>query len=211
LETNETRQDYGLENTQSNDLENDYGLSALKEEAEPKVDTMYRNWMFTINNPEQTEAEIYTYLSNLDHVKYFIFAKEKESTEHYQGYIEFSQPVRFSRMQRDFSKPHILPGGHLERRKGKRSQARDYILKLGKYADKAHTRIGEIQEYGEYIEDGQRTDLEDLVHMVKENLSDYEIAEQMPNAFVRYGKLLIWFAALTLKKSLAKSHALTYK
>jgi len=176
--------------------------------AEQKVDTQARNWFFTINNPENSETELYKYLSELNWVKYFIFGREKETTEHYQGYIEFTKPIRFSRMQKDFSKPNILPGAHIEARKGKRVDARDYILKICRFVDKAHTRIGEIQEYGEWVEDGQRTDLEDLILMVEDGLTDFEIRQQVPSSMLRYQTHITRYRNLWLKEKYGKQRRL---
>lgn len=43
----------------------------------PKKDTQHRDWLFTINNPEQSENELYDYLKGLNHIKYFTFQRER--------------------------------------------------------------------------------------------------------------------------------------
>ncbi|MCL2798559.1 MAG: hypothetical protein FWD58_11030, partial [Firmicutes bacterium] len=105
-----------------------------------------RNYCLTINNPTQTDEQFFEYLQSLDHIKYFIFAREKgDGTEanpggtvHLQVYLEFTGGKTFATIKK------LFPTAHIEPRLGTKKSARDYILKVGKYKDKAHTRIGEI-------------------------------------------------------------------
>lgn len=85
-----------------------------------KKDTQHRDWLFTINTPEQSEKELFDYLTALKHIKYFTFQRERgeQGTEHYQGYVSFSVPKLFSTVKNLFSEPHIRPAAHLEQRKG---------------------------------------------------------------------------------------------
>ena len=113
-----------------------------------KKEVRRRNWLFTINNPEQTETELFDYLKTLPNVKYFCFGKEKgdgtdgnpDGTIHCQGYIEYSTSKDFTTVKNQFSEPHIKPNAHLDVRKGTRRQAHDYIFKINEYEDKAHTK-----------------------------------------------------------------------
>ena len=118
---------------------------------ENKVDTQSRSWVFTINNPKQTEQEFYDYLCTLNNLKYFTFQRERgdEGTEHFQGYIEFSMPKKFSTMRNVLSEKSIGVQAHIEMRNGTKKDAHDYAKKIGKYADKAYTKIGQSYEWGE--------------------------------------------------------------
>ena len=157
-----------------------------------KPDTRHRGWIFTINNPAQTETELCEYLKTLYNVRYFVFAKEKGDegeTVHYQGYIEFSEPKYFSKMKNDFSEPYIKPAAHLQRRKGNKRQASDYVKKIGEYADKKHTQIGEAVEYGKLpAEGGERSDLSDIIEMIESGSSLKEIKAAYPSQYFRYYK-----------------------
>lgn len=166
----------------------------------PKKDTQARNWVFVINNPKLTEIELHEYLQTIINVRYFIFAREKgegsidnpEGTEHHQGYIEFIMPKKFSTMKGYFSADKIGVNGHIKPKypNAKRIDNVNYVKKIGKHADKAHTRISDIYEWGEFIEDGERTDLRDMVDMKVKGASNAEIFEAYPNSFGRNKKFV---------------------
>ncbi len=98
-----------------------------------------RNYCLTINNPTETDEQFAEYLQSLDHMKYYIFAREKgDGTEetpggtvHLQVYLEFTAGKTFATVKKLFPRAHIQP------RFGTKKAARDYILKVGKYAEKA--------------------------------------------------------------------------
>lgn len=136
----------------------------------------FRNYILTINNPEQTDEQFNEYLKTLDHLKYFIFQREKgekEGTEHFQIYIEFNQGKRFDKMKNDFPKAHI------ENRKGSKTQARDYC-------SKEDTRVGQVFEFGEFAEERERTDLTDILNMIENGSTDKEICDAYPSQYFRY-------------------------
>lgn len=162
----------------------------IQQQTQQKIDTRHRGWVFTVNNPKQTEKDFYEYLKTLYNVRYFVFAKEqgdKEETPHYQGYIEFSEPKYFSKMKNDFSEPLITPSAHIEARRGTKKQARDYVKKIGEYADKAHTQVGEAYEFGNLpAENGERSDLEDIMLMIEDGATLKEIKAAYPSQYFRY-------------------------
>lgn len=85
-------------------------------------------WLFTLNNPEQTNQEYIQFFDDKitdGTINYCIFQKEKgtNGTPHLQGYLEFTSKRRLG-----FCKG-ILPRAHWEPRKGSREQARDYCSK----------------------------------------------------------------------------------
>ena len=90
-------------------------------------------------------------------------------------------PVRASTLRETF------PSVHMEPLKGTMAEARNYLLKSGKYADtdKAETSVeGTFEEQGELPEEkgqGARSDLELMMDMVKEGYSDLEIVEAIPS------------------------------
>ena len=145
-------------------------LSVSDETTETKRNSQARDWCFTINNPVQTEQEFMEYLQTVKDLRYVVFQRERApetGTEHYQGYFEFTQPKWFSGIKKCLSKEHIGVDAHIEARRGKRSQAREYCMD-------EETRISpQYYEYGEFIEDGERTDLTDIMHDIENGMSFY--------------------------------------
>lgn len=163
-----------------------------------KPDSQARDWGFVINNPKLTEQELFDYLQSLVNVRYFVFAREKgngsinnpDGTEHYQGYIEFLSPKKFSTMKGYFSADRIGVNAHISPRQYSRQSCVDYVKKVGLHADKADTRIGEVYEYGNPPQQGKRNDIEvdlkQMVEMKKQGYSDMEIFEAFPHAHARF-------------------------
>ena len=86
----------------------------------------FRNYILTINNPVQTDEDFFCYVKALPHLKYCTFQREigeNTCTEHLQLYIEFNVGKTFDTMKAYF------PTAHIESRKGKKQQARDYCQK----------------------------------------------------------------------------------
>jgi hypothetical protein len=170
--------------------------NSLQEETKKdyKKDTQARDWVFTVNNPKLTESEFFEYLKTLVNVKYFCFGREKgdgtdgnpQGTEHQQGYIEFSMPKKFSTVKGYFSESTIGVNGNIQPRQGKRHQARDYVYKTGAYADKAHTKISDTYTHGEFVDDGERSDILQLKELVDAGVSDYELGNTVCKAYARH-------------------------
>jgi len=151
----------------------------------PKKNTQARDWCFTVNNPTQSETEFIAYLQTIDNLRYAVFQREKApetGTEHYQGYCEFTQPKWFSTIKKILSKPTIGVDDHIEPRHGKRSQAREYCMD-------EETRISPTYyEVGEFIEDGERSDLTDIMQDIESGMSFYELSKKHGNRFIRVMK-----------------------
>lgn len=124
----------------------------------------FRNWVFTINNPNDVAYDIDDgeYVFHLDRAwlpdncTYCIMQLERgeAGTKHFQGYLEFDQPVRISHLRAWNAR------GHYEQRKGTQQQAIDY-------ASKEDTRIIGPFKWGKPKAQGSRTDLAKLVEEVK--------------------------------------------
>ncbi len=153
-----------------------------------------RDWCFVVNNPKQNEKEFEDYLKTLTRVRYFVFVKEKgdgtkdnpNGTEHYQGYIEFDAPKKFTTMRMYLSEEKIGVNAHVAERKYTREACVLYVKKEGKFQDKKHTQIGEVHEWGHFSLGGERNDLTDMVDLRKNGSSEIEIFEQYPNSYARY-------------------------
>lgn len=135
-----------------------------------------RSFVFTINNP--TSALVFNE-EKYSFVRYCSWQTEKGATgtRHYQGYIEFNQPVRISKIK---SLGGDWARAHLEVRRGTRDQARDY-------SRKEDSRLEGPWEFGEWDSGGagKRTDLQGAVAMLKETGSLKRVAEEFPEVFVR--------------------------
>ncbi len=151
----------------------------------PKKNTQARDWCFTVNNPVQTETEFIAYLQTIPDLRYAVFQREQApatGTEHYQGYCEFTQPKWFSTIKKILSKSTIGVDAHLEPRHGKRSQAREYCMD-------EDTRISPTYyEIGEFIGDGERSDLTDIMQDIETGMSFYDLSKKHGNRFIRVMK-----------------------
>lgn len=143
----------------------------------PSYDEDYLHYQLPYTNCE----EFYKYLSDLEHVKYFIFQLEKGEigkNVHIQLYIEFSIAKRFSTIKNYF------PTAHIEKRLGTKVQARDYC-------SKKETRISsKFYEFGNFAEERSRTDIKNVVELIKSGASDLEILDLYPTQFLRMGKMV---------------------
>lgn len=139
--------------------------------------TQARNWCFTINNPT-------AFLDSLaveDDVLYAVWQLEsgQNGTEHFQGYIMFTRPLRQAQVLALFT-----DHPHLEVARGTPQQNRDYCTKN-------EMRIGEFSEIGIFPEKGQgkRSDLERLQIALDTGLAQHEYAKQFFTLFARYPNL----------------------
>lgn len=138
-----------------------------------------RYFCFTINNPTNDDDKQLSDLCSDANTRYLCYGREgKDKTPHYQGYVEFVKPQRFSWLAKR------LKRAHLESRKGSRTQARDYCFKEDE----------KPFEHGKWIPDrqGERNDLV----VVQRLLDDHEIdmttiAEEHFEAFCKYNKFFL--------------------
>lgn len=148
-----------------------------------------RNYCLTINNPEETDEDFLEYVKKIEHLKYFVFQREvgeKNNTPHFQAYIEFTNNKTFQTMKT------LFPRAHIEARIGTKKQARDYCMKEKKevktddgIAD-FETRISGPYEYGDFVDDGERSDLDGIMEMIEEGKTENEIRLAYPSQFFRY-------------------------
>ena len=132
--------------------------------------------------PESVRNLAFTYFGFTEHtiqhlrdwkpVKYACITREPcpdTGRMHYQGYIEFSSSVRSQRIQ------VMMPGCHIEERKGTLEQNRVYCSKgLQNW------------EWGEPHAQGKRSDLQELTERVKGGATLFDIAEEYPSQYIRY-------------------------
>ncbi len=141
-----------------------------------KVTNAKRYFCFTINNPGDDDDKQLRNLCADDNITYLCYGREgKDKTAHYQGYLEFAKPQRFSWLKRR------LKRAHLESRKGSRTQARDYCFK----------EDAQPFEYGSWKPDrqGQRNDLIVVQRLLTDPANSHEsIADEHFEAYCKYNK-----------------------
>ena len=165
--------------------ENKVKIDLSVTDEKPKKNKQARDWCFTVNNPVQSEQEFLEYLKTVSDLRYAVFQRERApetGTEHYQGYFEFTQPKWFTTIKKYLSKANIGVDAHIEQRRAKRTQARLYCMD-------EETRISPTYyEYGEFIEDGERTDLTDIMRDIENDVSFYDLSKKHGNRFIRVMK-----------------------
>lgn len=86
-----------------------------------------KNWCFTLNNPDISEADCLSLFTSHSSFKYVVFQLEsgENGTPHFQGYAEFVSNQRLSALRL------ILPTAHWEKRKSRTNVAAiEYCTKL---------------------------------------------------------------------------------
>lgn len=137
-----------------------------------------RNFVFTLNN--YAEPIAFPALSD-PRVRYLVYGKETApgtGTPHLQGYVELDRRITFSVAR------ELVPGAHIESRRGSAQQAADYCKK-----------DGDFHEQGTITAPGTRTDLKAACALVTGGGSLRRVCEDHPETFVRYHRGL---AALRL-------------
>lgn len=140
------------------------------------ADNQSRRWCFTLNNPEKTDEEFYEYLKGLEHIKYFIFQREKAPTTgtiHLQGFLIFVVGKRFNTIK------NYLPTAHIEKCEGSSVQNREYC-------SKTETRFDPPMQFGEFAEERGRTDIKNIIELVQSGATNKTIRELYPNQYMRY-------------------------
>lgn len=140
---------------------------------------------------------------NLDEIRYIIYQKElcpKTNKIHYQGYVEFSTPIRLKRCQKILGADNC----HLEKRKGTREEARLYCMK-------ENTQVDKPFEAGNWDLGGQgtRNDLKYIFQLIKEGVTNLEIIENHPELYGRYRNTIKDYKFELLKKETSKFRELT--
>lgn len=113
-------------------------------------------------------------------MRYIVYQKEQcPETQriHWQGYAEFSEPIRIKRCQKLLE----VPNCHLEKRQGTRDEARSYCMKECSQLEKPF-EIGNWSAGGQ----GSRTDLKGLLNKIKDGETMLNIIEENPELYGRY-------------------------
>lgn len=159
------------------------------------ADQVTKSWFCVFNNPEShgyegSPEEICTRLrdewcSGSDtRSGGWTYCISADGLHHVHMVLEDTTSMRFSQVKQSYAK-----GMHFEPTKGTKKEAKEYIEKKGKYAEKGEQVLftlfhGEIQG-----RQGKRTDLSRIYDLVSEGFSISEILSADP-AFFRYKSLI---------------------
>ncbi len=137
-----------------------------------------RNVCFTCNNPDKDAETVLAAFQAAAACTFVVFQQEEgeNGTPHYQGYAEFSRPVRWSYIARILGKP-----AHCERRRGTAEEA-------VAYCQKEDSRVDGPWEYGERRDPrpGTRTDILGFVSAIREDATFLDLLERYPDLLARY-------------------------
>ena len=140
---------------------------------------------------------------------------EETNRLHFQGYVEFKKAMRYTavgkmldsrftklrfktaakqkKLQNGYTyaledHPHNLT--YIDVKKGNRLQARDYAMKQGEYADEATCQVLSPISFGDWVDNGQRLDLEDLAVDIENGKTNMEIWKRDPVAFMKHQRMI---------------------
>ncbi len=155
--------------------------------ASPVPRLQSRNWVFTLNNPEESElAQL------IESCQYLVYQREKgeNETEHYQGYCCFAANKRLAAVRR------LVARAHWEVRLGTHAQAFQYCTK-------EDTRIDAPVEVGFHTdESGKRNDLDALKAAIDKGTSLSELYGDYFSQMVRYGRGINTYRSFVSERTL---------
>lgn len=149
-----------------------------------------RNWCFTLNNPAEglltPEADRYTEDFHVTFMTYSEERGDREGTQHFQGYLEFSRKVSLEHCK---TLPK-LKRAHFEVRNGSQDQAIAYCNKPAhpdRYtAVEIATHVAGPYNFGTPKRQGGRTDLAAVRADLDAGSSLQQISQSHFSAFIRY-------------------------
>ncbi len=145
---------------------------------------MFRNVVFTLNNPEDM------IMFDEDKMEYLVYQEEigEGGNYHFQGYCEFKNRTRLNAAK------ELLGGArvHLEGRRGSAEQA-------AAYAKKEDTRVAHTEpyEWGAPRQQGKRVDLEDFAERICAGDRMIDLVEDHLQTLARFSKLYWTLKLLT--------------
>ena len=116
------------------------------------------------------------HLQQLKNIQFYAFQLEKSNESellHHQIYLYFDKRVGFNSI-----KEH-LPRAHIESRKGTHKQALEYVTKTD-------TRANPTRTWGNEPQQGERTDLANIIEMIEQGFGIEQIKSVHPANYLRY-------------------------
>lgn len=156
-----------------------------------------RSFVFTLNN--YTAAHEASIKSACDDGKYryLIYGREiapTTGTPHLQGYFQLINPRSTTAILRQLEHFGLPPGTHIESARGTPQQNIDYCSKAG-----------DIYTYGMAVNQGKRSDLQEVCDSIKEGATIEDIKDSFPIEYVKYHRGLSMLAASRSVSRTAKS------
>lgn len=148
-----------------------------------------KDWCFTVNGSDDEQCAWYRAMAQTPvepedqaQIKYIVMQCELASSQHIQGFVQFTLKQRLAGAKRLLCSHIQCP--HLEPRKGTPVEASDYCIKDDGHVD--HPVIERVQR-GTMTGQGQRKDLEELAQSIVDRTASLsDIAQENPAQFVRY-------------------------
>lgn len=157
----------------------------------PRSDGLFRDWVFTINNPADTQ-EPFVWVNKAKFCTWQLEQGEN-GTPHLQGYVCLNRTQRFSYLK------NLCPEAHWEFRKGTHEQAAEYC-------HKEEGRLDGPWEYGSPpLGRGTRSDLNAIQEEIKNGKSTKYIAENYFASWVRFHKAFDFYRGLCAPPRSAQS------
>jgi hypothetical protein len=139
----------------------------------------HQGWIITIPYKDiepWDDNRLELHLQQLKNIQYYAFQLEKSNnTEllHHQVYLYFGLRVSFITLKEQF------PKAHLEARKGTHKQALEYVTKTD-------TRANPTRTWGNEPQQGERTDLADIIDLIEQGFNLQQIMLIHPGNYLRY-------------------------
>lgn len=147
-----------------------------------------RRWCFTLNNPTEQEQDGNLELGQFARGWIFQLERGAEGTQHYQGYVEFSRPVRLGYLKT------LVSRAHWELARGSRQQCIDYC-------SKDDTRIGGPWRRGlDESDQGRRSDLAAAASAIRAGQHPSQLGPEHDTTVVRYYRGLQYLYAATQER-----------
>ncbi len=140
----------------------------------------HRGYVFTINNPTPADYMYVHQESECPDIKHYAYQTEigTNGTKHIQGYFEYDNAVRATRVSKKLDRAHIEP------RMGTPSEAYKYCTKPESKTDGPSGASTPEPASGP----GSRSDLSSIADAVLRGDTVESIAFEYPSAFIRYGR-----------------------
>lgn len=130
-----------------------------------------KQWCFTINNYTADDESLLR--ARAPDIVYMVYGRERgeSNTPHLQGFVQLAKRYTLASIRKLLSTT-----AHFEITRGTPTQAANYCKKDGDYEEFGELRGGQ----------GRRSDLAEVANLVKRGASTRAIAEEHPEAFIRY-------------------------
>ena len=132
-----------------------------------------KHWCFTLNNYTVDDEEALKELGEGDSVQYLVYGRETApdtGTPHLQGYVVFESRKTLRQVR------GLVRNAHLEKAKGKPSQAADYSKKDGDFVEFGMCPGGQ----------GSRTDIHEAWKAATEGATSKDLARDHGEAYIKF-------------------------